>query len=640
MKAYKYVIKIKDRASKSLRNVANRAGITSSRLKGMIRRMKRSRKEGKRMAGAFLKLGRVLAGVFIVGSLTGFLNSVVNIRSEFEKYEAVLSNTFQSATAGQTAMNFIKDFAEKTPFQLNELTGAYVKLVNRGFVPTAKQMTSLGDLASSQGKSFGQLTEAILDAETSEFERLKEFGIKASKAGDKITFSFKGVTKTVNNNAASLRKAIIEYGNMTGVAGSMEVISKTLGGRISNLKDKWDNFLNQTGKSSSGVMVNVIELLNTGIDFLTRNLNNISAYFSYLGDTIISVVAPFKKLAKDIYTLGGTIDNDLNPSVAWLNVAFTGIAFGLDLVTTGIASAIDWFVSLSSTTKQIVYGLFAFKSAMWLVNLAMMANPVSIMITGIVVLMGMIGLATKYTTGWGKSWIAIKSVFSLTVSQIKADFNITIEDIKHGFNAVYYKAKNIVQRIVGIFKNMGAALKLALGGKFKEAWSKANESVVTSASKKLASENEAWNNKLNKYKNDSKQRGTNTKEALGKFGIVADYAKIAKDFNALKSKFKNASGEKTKIGNYQTDVVDKFVKNTDGSAASGADATKTKGGIGGITGGGKRISHITVNLQKLQDKTEIHTVNYEDALDEGSSKLIEMLLRVLNSANQLQGSIA
>lgn len=32
---------------------------------------------------------------------------------------------------------------------------------------------------------------------TGEFERLKEFGIKASKENDKVKFSFKGVTSEV-----------------------------------------------------------------------------------------------------------------------------------------------------------------------------------------------------------------------------------------------------------------------------------------------------------------------------------------------------------------------------------------------------------------------------------------------------------
>jgi hypothetical protein len=36
------------------------------------------------------------------------------------------------------------------------------------------------------GKDMMQMIEAVADASTGEFERLKEFGIKASKQGDQV----------------------------------------------------------------------------------------------------------------------------------------------------------------------------------------------------------------------------------------------------------------------------------------------------------------------------------------------------------------------------------------------------------------------------------------------------------------------
>lgn len=69
----------------------------------------------------------------------------------------------------------IEDISKHTLFGVDNLTQSYLSLVNRGMKPTEKQITALGDLASSQGKDFNQLTEALLDAQTGEFERLKEF---------------------------------------------------------------------------------------------------------------------------------------------------------------------------------------------------------------------------------------------------------------------------------------------------------------------------------------------------------------------------------------------------------------------------------------------------------------------------------
>lgn len=101
------------------------------------------------------------------------------------------------------------------------LTGVFVKLANAGFRPTGQQMTKLGDLASSTGKQMDQLAEAIIDAQTGEFERLKEFGIRAKDAGDSVIFTYKGVQTTVEKTSGSIRDYIVSLGDAEGVSGSM-----------------------------------------------------------------------------------------------------------------------------------------------------------------------------------------------------------------------------------------------------------------------------------------------------------------------------------------------------------------------------------------------------------------------------------
>ena len=126
---------------------------------------------------------------------------------KFAKYEAVLRNTFQSQEKAVTSMSMLKQLAKETPYSLQEVTEAYIKMVNRGITPTHDEIIKLGDLASSQGKSLDQLIEALLDAQTGEFERLKEFGIKANKENDKVKFGFKGITAEVQFT----EKAISDY---------------------------------------------------------------------------------------------------------------------------------------------------------------------------------------------------------------------------------------------------------------------------------------------------------------------------------------------------------------------------------------------------------------------------------------------
>ncbi len=221
------------------------------------------------LGNQFKQIGPVIAGAFAVDRILAFGGAVIKVTSEFQKLEAVLKTTLGSNSEAQSALKQIQNFASQTPFQVQELTASYVKLANQGFKPTIDQMKSLGDLASSTGKSFDQLTEAIIDAQVGEFERLKEFGIRASKQGDIVKFSFKGVETQTKFTSEAIQQYVLGLGKLEGVTGSMDSISKTLGGSISNLSDKWDMFLNTVGSKTDGIFKNVIEIVSNTISLIS-----------------------------------------------------------------------------------------------------------------------------------------------------------------------------------------------------------------------------------------------------------------------------------------------------------------------------------------------------------------------------------
>lgn len=237
------------------------------------------------LSGAFSSLGKTMGGLFAADMLLNFGKAVIATTAEFQKMEAVLATTLGSKSAAKVAMDQIVDFASKTPFQVAELTDSFVKLANRGFKPTFDQMTSLGDLASSTGKSFDQLTEAALDAMTGEFERLKEFGIRASSEGDKVKFTFKGVTTEVQKTDEAIKDYLISLGNAEGVSGSMAAISATVGGQISNLEDNFSQLQLAIGSSSSGLISSFLDLSNTILGDLVTSLNSVNTVAQAAGDS-------------------------------------------------------------------------------------------------------------------------------------------------------------------------------------------------------------------------------------------------------------------------------------------------------------------------------------------------------------------
>lgn len=254
--------------------------------KSVTKSNEESVKSTKKMSSAFTEVGKTLAGVFAVDQLINFGKQVINTTAEFQKMEAVLTTALGSNSAAKAAMDQIVTFASTTPFQVNELTDSFVKLANRGFVPTMEQMRNLGDLASSTGKSFDQLVEAILDAQTGEMERLKEFGVTAKSEGDRVQFTFKGITTEVQKSDKAIQEYLLSLGDLEGVAGSMEAISKTTGGAISNLEDNVTALFKNIGDSSSGF-----------INWFIKDLNNVISTFRNFAE-IVELMNPFKTIAE------------------------------------------------------------------------------------------------------------------------------------------------------------------------------------------------------------------------------------------------------------------------------------------------------------------------------------------------------
>lgn len=187
-------------------------------------------------------LGGLRSAIFSVqGALAtiGFglvAKTVVDANRSFQSLQASLITFTGSAEAAGRQFAVLQDFAAKTPFSLEEVVGGFNKLVARGITPSIASLTAFGNIASGTGKSLDQFIEAVADAAVGEFERLKEFGIKANTEGDKIKLTFGGVTKTIGKNSQEMLTYLESLGE-TKFAGAIERQSKTLNGAFSNLGD-------------------------------------------------------------------------------------------------------------------------------------------------------------------------------------------------------------------------------------------------------------------------------------------------------------------------------------------------------------------------------------------------------------------
>lgn len=317
-------------------------------------KVKRELEETEKSAGKF---SSTFSGLFAIASLSAVGMGIVNTTAKFEKFDAILTNSLGSGGAAKVAMTELTEFVNDVPFGIDEITGSFVSLVGQGFKPTMTEMMKLSDLAASKGKSFNQLTEALIDGQVGEFERLKEFGIRASKEGDQVTFTFKGVQTQVAFTEEAMRSYILSLGDLEGVQGASNAIMETTGGKLSNLNGQ-----------AIALQQTLGEKLKPAIDFV-------------------------------INSLSGAIGM-AQSMVVWLSEN-TEVVKGLTtaLLIIGGAKGVLW------ATKMAMIGL----------NAVMAANPITLVILGIGALVGTLVWAWNKFEGFRGFlyglWESIKTIF-------------------------------------------------------------------------------------------------------------------------------------------------------------------------------------------------------------------------------------
>lgn len=240
-----------------------------------LNNLSRASGQAERAATGLSNAAKLFGGALAAAGVLGLVTSVAKANAEFQSLNASLKVATGSSVAATAAFNEIKKFAAETPYQLNQTVEAFLKLKNLGLDPSMAAMRSYGNTAASMGKSLNQMIEAVADASTNEFERLKEFGIKAKQEKDTVTFTFQGIATTVKKNSEEIQQYLMNIGN-TQFAGAMDEQMKTLNGRMSNLKDSIDNLYVSIGNAgATNAFTKALDAASAAVTYLTNNLDAI-----------------------------------------------------------------------------------------------------------------------------------------------------------------------------------------------------------------------------------------------------------------------------------------------------------------------------------------------------------------------------
>jgi len=312
-----------DEASNSVTNLENKAKKSTSSLVEW----------GKKIGAVAVGIGVALGGVAVKSIFQA---------GEMEKMNISLASSFRGTKESVDKLQKeIVDFANKTPFKVGEVQDAFIKLNNYGLTPSQKALSAYGDTASAMGKDLNQMIEAVADASSGEFERLKEFGIRSAKEGDNVMFTFRGVTTTVKNNAKEIENYLIKLGE-TNFGGGMEKQSQSFLG-------KWDTFVDTMSLKIGEIAdkIGLTDISKQALQFITDFVNNIDdTKINQVREAVQNLFNKFNEYSLIVY-------NNLKPSIDFLTTSYNDFKKAIEDNQPAIQNFIKGAWDLWQTVQQL-----------------------------------------------------------------------------------------------------------------------------------------------------------------------------------------------------------------------------------------------------------------------------------------------
>lgn len=335
----------------------------------------------------------------------------------------------------------------------------------------------------------------------------------------------------------------------------------------------------------------------------------LSGKFNKMMDSItelaLKVYEAISPVLSPLVDLAAVIFSSIGGGIGWLiekfqegNPIIWGIAGAIGIFTTALILHNTYTAIATAWQNRLTWAVIK-------TNLAFLANPITLIIAGIIALIAIIAYCIVGVSGWGKAW-------EYTVQGMKYSWEAFVEN----FQLLWTVAKNTF--MAGI-----DACKLA--------WYKFKEAVGLGDS----TENQAM---INKIQNDLQERAKTVTEGYKKANEAGEKAKEAfgkawdslefKSFKEVKDGLMGKLGMKTESS--PAPGVSPIMGET---TATTGEGTKTKDNI---VSGGTRQTHINIQIGNVGTDTKVYVSSVREGVENFGEMVKEELLRVVNSINQMQ----
>lgn len=223
---------------------------------------------GAASAGALAGMkGKALAAAAAVAGIGTAMNKVAQAGMVFEDLKDSLDIVFGSAQAGDKALAEITRFAQTTPFQIDDVTKAFIGLKSAGIEPTVKMLQTFADTASIATDQKGTF-EALITF----FQRSAAGGaslVELNRINDRGIDIFGRLEKEIGKSRTELSTfGATAEGSKIIQEGLLKVLERDFGGAMAS---KMDNLSTKASNMQIAFKVLGDELFKSGIgDMLKR----------------------------------------------------------------------------------------------------------------------------------------------------------------------------------------------------------------------------------------------------------------------------------------------------------------------------------------------------------------------------------
>lgn len=535
------------------------------------------------IGGAFQQIpfANLLLNPLVLAGVVGGKALTLGIESEMQNtsFEVLLG----SQEAAKGLIDDIAEYAKKTPFEKMGLGDAAKTMLGFGIaqekvMPT---LSAIGDLAMgnkdkmsslalaySQMSSTGRLMgQDLLQMINAGFNPLNEISKKTGKSIGDLKKDMEGGKISSKMVEEAFISATSAGGQFYGMADKM---SNTLGGRWSTFMDNVSEKLLKLYGALEPVASLIMNYLNVGLEASANGM-------SWMVDKF----------------------NEGNPVMMVAVGVVLSLATAMGIMKVASIAQAGWTAALTLANN-------AQTASWWQLNAAMLANPTTWIIAGVVALIALIGFLAFKVDGWGQAWDhtmkAGKLVIQGFVESVKLYFNVMVGAVMTALNFImagWYKFKVAV----GIGDSSENQKMIAKINADTEARKKA---VVDGAKKIKALGLSAGNEMLlagGSLKVNNKTLGDFKNSLSSKLGIKAP--SIPGSSQGVNNPF-GGSKEKTEKSN---------------------TATAT---------GGTKHNYTTITIKELIGLKDV-VVSSKDAANKAGTEVADELLRILAMASTATG---